>query len=83
MKVPYVMKGRPVILDFKTKFNRYEYFDCVQSALGKILPEPLDVEADTQETRDYLKSLDAEANFENANTSAKILDKLFDLHVQV
>merc|ERR1712226_250684 len=48
MKVPYVMKGRPILLDFKTKFNRYEYFDCVQSALGKILPEPLDVEADTQ-----------------------------------
>eukprot|EP00095_Tigriopus_kingsejongensis_P012101 maker-scaffold747_size103044-snap-gene-0.16 protein:Tk12101 transcript:maker-scaffold747_size103044-snap-gene-0.16-mRNA-1 annotation:"AGAP007858-PA" len=50
LKVPYVMKGRPVVLDFKSKFNRLDYFSGVEAALNRSLPGAEEVNEDGEDT---------------------------------
>ncbi len=40
-----------VVIDFKGKFNRYDYFSCLETALGKQLPTPEEIYENSAETQ--------------------------------
>lgn len=84
LKVPYMMKGRPIILDFKAKFNRYDYFSSIEAALNQCLPSPEEIVRDQESTRKILKNLCQRNGIDSsqARTSAKLLDKLFGYFVE-
>ena len=84
LKVPYVMKDRPVVLDFASPFNRYEYLPCLESALGKELPPAPIISEDGEDTRAMLRELCEKEGLKPAKdlTSAKLIDKLFSHSVE-
>ncbi len=51
MKVPYVVKGRQVVLDFGSRFARMEYMPTLATALGKELPSPKEIFENSEETQ--------------------------------
>jgi len=79
LKVPYSVRDRPVVLDFKSKFGRHDYLECLESALGRELPALADVDDDGDETRAFLFSVGLKAGVDmgQARTSSQLLDKLF------
>ncbi|XP_059098903.1 uncharacterized protein LOC131893013 [Tigriopus californicus] len=84
LKVPYMMKGRPIILDFKAKFNRYDYFGSIEAALNQSLPSPEEIHQDHESTRKVLKNLCHQNGIDSsrARSSANLLDKLFGHFVE-
>lgn len=83
MKVPCTMKGRPVVIDFKSKFNKYDFFRCIESALGKELPSPEEIHINSAECFEHLRSLCGEkVQVGEAKTCGKVLDKLFSHYVE-
>lgn len=84
MKVPFVMKGRPVVLDFKTDFNRYDFFNCLESALAKTLPSPQDIFESKDDAFAFLLDVCRGLNINcgKAKTAGKLLDKLFSHSVE-
>ena len=84
MLVPYSMKGRPVLLDFKTKFNKLDFFSSLESALGKALPSPEEIDRDSEETRSKLFQLcqENQISVKESMNCGKLLDKLFSQLVE-
>lgn len=85
MKVPFTMKGRPILIDFKTKFNKYDYMSCLESALSKPLPNAKEIDENDAGAVEYLLHLCEEAKISTINTKAscgKLLEKLFDHYVE-
>jgi len=57
LKVPYNVRDRPVVLDFKSNLGRHDYMSCLESALGVQLPPLSEIEEDSLEMQAYLFSL--------------------------
>ena len=79
------MKNRPILLDFKSKFNRFDYMDVLESSIGVKLPDIESIHKDDSSAHDRLIHLchEAKINVQNAQgSSAKLLDKLFAHHVE-
>lgn len=79
MLVPYTMKDRPIVLDFKSKFQRLDFFSSIESVLEKKLPNAEEINQDSPDTRRMLKAIcdDIGLDSSHCSNSSKYLDKLF------
>ena len=74
-----------ILLDFKTKFNKLDYFSTLSSALDLALPSPELIHLDSEDTRAFLHDAcqrSGVVQMPQDTTAAKLLDKLFSKHVE-
>ena len=84
LMVPFEKDGRNVVLDFKSKFNRIDFLESIESVINEKLPTPEEIEMDDERVFHHLRDICKRHNVDcgKSDFCGKVLDKLFSKLVE-